>query len=144
MKDKKPTLPPMEAFFTREKANDGVKFALTTPTGEDTDHWLLIRGVDSDEFQKARSAEARNFAKMAEIEDEEERNEAIEASAIRVMASLIGGWSFDRELTVDNIINFLTEAPQIREKIDEIASKRTLFFKMLSKNSKGTPEKVST
>ena len=45
----------MDAFFTRDKANEGIKVPLRTPEGKETDHYLVIRSQWSDDFQKALS-----------------------------------------------------------------------------------------
>ena len=55
---------PMESFFTRENANEGIELPLLLPDGTKTEHWLRIRGVDADGFRKA---EARSKRKMLEI-----------------------------------------------------------------------------
>ena len=47
--------PAMNAFFTRGVANEGVQLPLYLPTGEKSEHWVRILGVDSD----ARSEERR-------------------------------------------------------------------------------------
>lgn len=35
---------PMESFFTRENANEGIELPLLLPDGTKTEHWLRIRG----------------------------------------------------------------------------------------------------
>ncbi len=43
----------MEQFYTREAANEGVKFPLKTSDGKETEHWILVRGIVSDQFRMA-------------------------------------------------------------------------------------------
>ena len=44
----------MEAFFTREKANEGTEVPLSHPDGTKTDYHLVIRSQWSDAFQQAK------------------------------------------------------------------------------------------
>lgn len=72
--------PGMSAFHTRSVANEGVELPLYTPTGEKTDEWLRVRGIDSDEFRSAEADAKRDAFKIASIEDPLERSHLIEES----------------------------------------------------------------
>jgi hypothetical protein len=50
----------MGAFYTRQKANEGIQLPLFLPDGTKTDHWIRIRGIDSDAFRIANDTEHRN------------------------------------------------------------------------------------
>jgi hypothetical protein len=125
-----PPAPPMESFFTRGRANEGVKVPLYTPDGQLSKHWLVVRGVDSDAFNHAKTKQTRRIGQIASL-PEEERDAEIKDATLEMISSLVASWSFDRECTLENIKAFLTEAPQIADKVDEFASKRSLFFQML-------------
>ena len=43
----------MAQFCTRDAANEGVKFPLKTSDGKGTEHWIFVRGIDSDRFRMA-------------------------------------------------------------------------------------------
>lgn len=45
---------PMESFFTRENANEGIELPLLLPDGTKTEHWLRIRGVDARRIPQGR------------------------------------------------------------------------------------------
>jgi hypothetical protein len=47
----------MDAFYTRQKANEGIQLPLFLPDGTKTDHWIRIRGIDSDAFRIANDTE---------------------------------------------------------------------------------------
>lgn len=128
-KDVSPQLPApgMEAFHTRTKANEGVKFPLYMPDGTLSAHWLVIRGVDSDAFQRVKSKQTRRVGHIASL-PEDERDAEVKDATLEMIASLVASWSFDMECTHDNVKQFLTEAPQIAEKVDEVATRRSLFF----------------
>lgn len=125
----------MDAFFTRGKANEGVELPLYLPDGTKSEHWVRIRGVDSDIFRAAEAESRRDAFRIANIESPTERAEAISASKRRLVAALVASWSFDRPCTVEDVDDFFLEAPQIMDAIDMAASRRALFFAKGSSNS---------
>jgi hypothetical protein len=136
----------MEQFFTRQRANDGVELPFTLPDGTSTKHSLRIRGVDSDVF---RLAEAESQRRILEASHEFVNNKSKMAQTMadertRVVASLIISWSFDRPLTTESAVAFLKEAPQIAEQIDQLATRRRLFFRLGSVNSSPSPAPSSS
>ena len=126
----------MEAFFTREKANDGIKVPLHLPTGEKSEHWIEIYGVDSDAFRRAELEARREGVKLATIQDPIEKDQAQVDLTRTLRASLIRAWSFDQELTRETASEFLRNAPQIAETIDRVSSNRALFFGIAYADSK--------
>lgn len=129
----------IEDFFTREKANEGIKLPLFLPgTNEDSGQWLQVRGVDSDEFRAATVLTQRNLREA--FADGKVPSDEFHIHQKRLLvASLIAGWSFEQEFTVDNLMNFLVNAPQIEEAVNQIATRRNLFFKNGSTVSTDTP-----
>lgn len=134
----------MEAFFTREKANEGIRVPLHLPTGELSEHWIEIYGVDSDAFRIAEAMSRREGVRIAQIEDPAKRDTATAELTRRLRAALVKGWSFDQECTPDNVAAFLREAPQIAEAIDRVSSNRALFFGIASLDSSRTPSTNSS
>lgn len=126
----------MSDFFTREKANSGIKLPLTLPTGEKTEHYLQIRGVDSDEFRAAEAAHIRQAVDFAQIEDVMERARKIDEAKTELIASLVVSWSFPMECNLENVVQFFNDAPQIMESVNKIAGKRKLFFALESAASR--------
>lgn len=129
----------MEAFYTREKANAGVKVPLYTPDGAKSEHWLRIRGVDSDAFRDAEAESKRDTFRVANIEDLAERAKAITDAKRGLIASLVISWSFEQECSIENVKAFFRQAPQIADAVDQVASKRALFFAPRSSSSENTP-----
>jgi hypothetical protein len=134
---------PKQLFHTRERANAGVRVPLFQPDGAPTEHWLLVRGIDSDEWHKAQSASRQRLMaaasspeKIQQIDPEEER--------VVLVASLVAGWSFEGEATPDAVKAFLREAPQIITEVDKIASNRARFFGGSSSSSTPTPPASSS
>jgi hypothetical protein len=133
----------MEAFFTREKANEGIEIPLYLPDGTKTEHWLRIRGVDSDHFRLAEAESKREAMRVAMIEDPIERAKAIADAKLSLIAALVISWSFEEECTHENVKEFFRQAPQIADAVDQVASKRALFFGKGSSSSLGTPKPSS-
>lgn len=141
--DKNNTSLGMEAFFTRERANDGIEVPLYLPDGTKTEHWLRIRGVDSDHFRLAEAESKRDAMRVAMIEDPLERAKAIADAKLNLIAALVISWSFEKECTLENIKEFFRQAPQIADAVDQVASKRALFFAKRSSSSLSTPKPSS-
>jgi hypothetical protein len=135
---------PMEAFHTRAKANDGIRVPLYLPTGEKSEHWIEIYGVDSDAFRLADAASRREGFKIAQLESQEARDKATAALTCRLRSKLVKNWSFDMECTEENVYQFLEEAPQIGDAIDRTASSRSVFFGIGSLGSSPTPSSSSS
>ena len=134
----------MEAFFTRKRANEGVKLQLAQPDGTETDHWVQIRGVDSDEFKRAEADARRSALQLAGLKDESELRKRINEDKLELLAALVIAWSFNAPCTKENVINFLREAPQIGDEIDRLAARRSLFFKQGSPTSTPSPAPSSS
>lgn len=128
----------MEAFFTREKANEGVEVPLYLPSGEKSDHWIRIRGVDSDHFRLAEADSRRQAMNIATIDDTLERAKAVADAKLALIAELVISWSFEKECTLENVKEFFRQAPQIADAVDQVASKRALFFGRGSSNSQSS------
>ena len=133
----------MKDFFTRDRANEGIELPLFAPgSNEKSGHWLRVRGVDSDEFRSAQVLSHRNLRDA--FEDGKVPTEKFHIDQKRLLvSSLVAGWSFDTPFTRENLIEFLTNAPQIEEAVNQIATRRNLFFKNGSTASTDTPEPSS-
>jgi hypothetical protein len=133
----------MKDFFTRDVANEGIEIPLYLPgTDKPSGEWIRIRGTDSDEFRVAEVQSKRALRRI--VEDSKETPEAIHQHEMRkLIASLVIAWSFPEECTRQNVIDFLLNAPQIQDAINQLAAKRSLFFKNGSAVSVNTPEPSS-
>ena len=131
----------MEDFFTREKANEGILVPLNLPDGTPTEHWIKIRGIDSDAFRKAEAESkrkmmefARDLAekKLTPEQEKEARQAFVDQSRLELIAALAFEWSFPVELNKEMVIKFLTEAPNQADILDRLAYDRVAFFKKKS------------
>lgn len=135
----------MKEFFTRQTANEGVQLPLFLPDGTATEHWLKVRGVDSDEFRRAEAAAKRKAIEIAQIENEQKRAEAVRETELGCIAALIAGWSFPEPLTNDNVVNFLREAPQIADMVNRFAARRSEYYsKKFTSSATGSKPKSSS
>lgn len=130
-------------FFTRDAANEGVKIPLLNPRTGGAE-WIKILGIDSDIFREAKINKARQLIKIAEIDNDGERAEAIKEADFELLSVLVADWSFDTPCEPDEIINVLRNAPQIAEVVDTKAGARSLFLQKKSRNSKATQKRSSS
>lgn len=135
--------PSLEAFHTRARANEGIEVPLFLPDGTATDHRIRIRSTDSDAF---RAAEAAGREHMIDVMANKEQLAKFdhEAERLKLVASLVISWTFDRPCTPENVIAFLREAPQIADSIDRVSANRRNFFKGSSPSSSATQEPSSS
>ena len=131
----------IEDFFTREKSNEGILVPLNLPDGTPTEHWIKIRGIDSDAFRKAEAESkrkmmefARDLAekKLTPEQEKEARQAFVDQSRLELIASLAFEWSFPVELNKEMVTKFLTEAPNQADILDRLAYDRVAFFKKKS------------
>jgi hypothetical protein len=134
----------MDAFFTRDRANEGLQLPLYLPNGEKSGHWVRVLGIDSDVFRLADTETRRDAFRIAQIEDKRERSLEIAASKRRLIATLVVAWSFPQPCTQRNVEEFFGKAPQIMDAIDQAASRRALFFAARSSSSQPTPSDSSS
>ena len=131
----------MDAFFTRQRANEGVELPLDLPDGTPTRHRIRIRGIDSDHFRTAQAESRRRLVEMATSAERVTLNaEDMESERLKMLASLVASWTFDLPCTIENVVSFLREAPQIAQQIDKLSAKRNIFFRNGSQNSMNSRE----
>jgi hypothetical protein len=117
----------MREFFTRSAANEGIELPLWLPDGTKSEHWIRIRGVDSDAFRAAEARWNRALSRIA-IMDEEQQAAEMDRARLDLLCALVLSWSFEQECTEANVREFLIEAPQIADAINKTAGQRALFF----------------
>lgn len=129
----------MEEFYTRQKANEGVKLPLVFPDGSPSEEWVIIRHIQSDAFRETLEEDSRRKLIAMTAEDDEKLEEPI--THIDLLVSLISDWSFESKLTDANKKQLLTEAPQIADYIDKFATDKKRFFARPSKDSTSSSKK---
>lgn len=128
----------MDQFYTTERAETGVKLPLSSPEGRETDHYLVLRGIDSKNFRATEARLKSQSLNIAAISDDRERASVHLKQRVALSASLVKAWSFDLDCTLENIERFLIQAPQILDEIDRFTGNRALFT-LESMNSTDSP-----
>jgi len=118
----------LDDFCTREEANAGRQMFLARPDGRATKKYLVVRGIDSDEYRRVHQRNMRNAIRIAAIKDDDERAKKIEQCQMDEIVSLVSGWNFDKPFNEHSLRDFLLRAPQISEEIDRFAGNRIRFF----------------
>ena len=143
-KQKKTVKTSMNDFFTQDNSENGVRVDLVKPNGDETEHFLIIRGMDSTDYRVA-TVEAMREAKdtltnLNSLLDKGEtvapvkELEILDEKDLKKTASLIVKWSFDEECKKEDVINFLRKAPHIRDMIEGFAANRANFLTKPSAN----------
>lgn len=123
----------MEAFFTRQRANEGARLDLTLPDGTPTEDFIMIRGVDSDAYRDALQAMNKRVLELSKDPNVRDKARGVFADETdKLVGSLIISWSFEDPVNDETIAKLFKEAPQIRNSIDALATKRSLFFRKTS------------
>ena len=120
---------PKSDFYTRDNANNGIKMPLLAIDGSPTDEFLLIAGIDSDAFIASNAEAMRGAMLLAEVEDGEVKDSLIRMEKVKLVASLVKGWSFDEEATEEAVIQFFIDAPQVMDQVNQKAAQRSEFVK---------------
>jgi hypothetical protein len=114
-------------FYTRQKANEGIDLPLYLPGGGLSEHSIKIRGIDSDAVKAAKLGAERKLIELFKL-PESEQDAALDALKLDVVVAMVISWTFPEPCTPEKVRELLTEAPQIKDAIDNIAGKRALFF----------------
>ncbi|AIM40550.1 hypothetical protein [Vibrio phage VpKK5] len=136
----------MDQFFTRQNAEKGIKVPLLLPDGTPTAEFVVIRGVDSDIFRTRETQTMRKTAEaLAELEaeakekkrkvDPDTKSKVMDEIELELISVLVKDWSFPMECTLENVMDFLREAPQVRNLINTKAGARKDFFELNAKPS---------
>lgn len=120
--------------FTRQAAEVGAKMVVLDENGKPTEDWILVRGQDSETFNKATTRLARKTQEfITGSKDPEvarrspEFNDLVESEMENMKVALFKGWSFEETCDEVHIKELLQEAPLISEQVDAFAKKRSNF-----------------
>lgn len=115
-------------FYTRQKSNEGSRmYPIDPATGKTGHEYLIVRGLDSDEFNAALVDKRRENARILTLPPEEQK-EAAEEAELALIASTVCGWSFDEDYSLEAVLELLREAPSVRTEIDKFSSNRANFI----------------
>ncbi|KES23076.1 hypothetical protein [Pseudomonas sp. AAC] len=129
-----------EAFYTKPNADKGVKMQLMLADGSPSEHWLMVRGTDSDAFRKAKFEGARTMRDLPASMSDWDRAAARDEVVMNGLVSLVADWSFEEPCTLEAVREFLTNAPHIADAVDTVAADRSRFFEIASETLSDTPK----
>lgn len=121
------------SLYTLNASCVGVPLAIRYPNGQPTGQTINVRGTDSHEFQSAAREKHRQKIEILAL-PESEQEAAFEKATLKLMASVVAGWTFEEKATLENVEEFLKNAPDVLEQVDNFCTKRANFFKLPSKN----------
>lgn len=126
----------MSKFYTRNKANLGIKVLLTLPDDTPTDRWLLVQGQDSDDYQKAYAELQKLAVETGAASDADKPAKQLQLDGARknLVANCVKDWNLEDPCTFENVCTLLTEAPQIKTQVEGAVYNRKRFF---AENSAG-------
>jgi hypothetical protein len=125
-----------ELSLDRERLSEGTKVVAVDTFGKETDHWFLVRSEYSDEVQQALD--------MAEIEKARNPHTPISELKLEARISLVMDWSFEEELTTENVREMLRNQPLNADRIDKGAGDLKRFFPERGLNSLNGQKKKSS
>jgi hypothetical protein len=110
-----------EFMLDMERVSDGIKLPLFDRDGNLTDHWIQVRSMYCDEFQKLKESAKAKYRANPDAETEDE-------AVISGLCELVADWSFEEECNPVNVRAYLDAAPHIADQIDRLAGKHGAFF----------------
>lgn len=135
-----------DKFKTLAAANAGAKLMLKDPAGKETEDWVKVYGIDSDNFRRATNQMRRDTLAYLEANGGPSVATKTDAYAdfthgqrLKVQVALVADWSFKEECSPANIIELLTNAPDVADQIDEFSSKRERFVAIAPVVSEPSP-----
>jgi len=123
-------------FYTRARANEGVRLTLLDGNGKATEAWVIVRGLDSDAYRAAHDATNRAMVRLAAAVRENGASAELpadakadrEAAALAERVALVASWNLEGECTPEAVAELLREAPYISDQIYFAAHDRDRFF----------------
>lgn len=134
----------IDDFFTSDIASAGIKVPLPARDGSPTEEWILVRGMESDEYRAARDEQMRAAMAASAITDVELKAQAMKESVTRLLGALVAEWSLETPCTPENVAQLITKAPYIGDLIDRKSADRRSFFSLRPEDSSTSSGQSST
>ncbi|WP_341519821.1 hypothetical protein AABC73_14815 [Pseudomonas sp. G.S.17] len=121
-------------FYVKQEAEEGRRVDLSNADGAPSEHWLVVRSVLSQQYEKAfDSIKAQALVQVVELSKAGGKEQALRmdkqqrrARKARLVASLISDWSLDLPCNETEKTNLLIQAPRLRRQIERISE--TIFI----------------
>lgn len=139
----------MDKYKVKEEVEHGVKMNLMLPDGSLSEDYLMVLSTYSSAYKQEENKLLREAAlKRKELADsgktlsEDEQWEYKQSSNLRLLSSLVTGWSFkEQEFSKQNLIDWLKEAPTVQDQLDFFSQNHKAWFAAkLRSSSDGTKQ----
>jgi hypothetical protein len=120
-------MPQSDYYLDKEKRKNGIKMSLFNTDGSESKDFIMVRWSWSDETRAVMDKLKKDMREQFADDQTPDTAEFIRLG----IAAEVAGWggpSFDKKATNGNVIEFLTERPDIAERIDILAGNTKLFF----------------
>jgi len=115
-----------EQFKTKSLHSNAQKLPLFLPSGEKTDHFLMVIGADSDIMREAKARLMREAGLAMRNNEYDKKKEQL--LSLEMIAHHIVDWSFKKECTLENVVSFLDDSPYIADAVDSFGAKHENFL----------------
>lgn len=121
-------------FYVRQEAQEGRRIELSNADGSPSGHWMVIRSVLSEEYERTfvavRDQAPSECLQLASAPGREQAKQMHKqqrrARKARLVASLIADWSLDLPCAEAEKTDLLIQAPRLRRQIEIISE--TIFI----------------
>lgn len=125
----------LNELLTKESHDEGAEVQIYNPAnGEDTDVYITVMGVDSQEWQKAMKRQRnRTIAKLADKKELTEEDEITEE--IEQLVAVTKGWrgiaknGKVHKFSPEACKKLYTESPGLRQQVERFVTNRKNFTK---------------
>jgi len=127
MKDEEKKVSSMEQFKIAKHHSTPKRMSLLSPSGELTDEWIEVIGIESHKMRGRKNELYREIAESTK-EGTKFTGEVQDQFNKKLLATAVTGWSFEEECNEENVIQFFTDAPQIQEAVDAFCVDNGNYF----------------
>jgi hypothetical protein len=126
------------ALYTRAHLEAGIKVPIFTPTGEATNGWLHICGLESTAYRKRQTEIRRRCGDLSDdkIEGVEDKREERD---LDFACAFVLGWNLPIDFTPEALRDLLYNCPGLRERVVSYGVQPSLFFGETPFNCSPTP-----
>jgi hypothetical protein len=119
-------------LFILKNAQEGKPMEVTFPNGIKTGDTITVLGSDSEKFRAAMAVARREEIDAIGEFDSKTKPELLaekqHEGKLKLVSSLVTGWTFEEDCTKENVITLFRNAPYILEQVDSFAANRRNFF----------------
>lgn len=116
----------MELFMTGKQHSEAKKLKLYAPDGTETEHYLMLIGIDSKVMRRKKKDLFTEVA--SNIKEKTFDADMQDKFSLDLLSTAVTGWSFKEECTFDKVREFLDNSPSILEAVDVFINESENYF----------------